>query len=170
MLRKLLSLLVFCSISFFAHSQADLKMAADTIISKSEFIGTTYLMNGKKLTLPVMEWFMQDYPSSFDAIQPAIVSDQLSVATYSVGSIFLIGGLFINDRDKRLSNNLIGLGGLTIGSGLLLQYISGRYQKRAIRLYNLEVKKKYSQPSRVNVDFALTPNGLGVQMHINKEQ
>ena len=167
MWRKLRSIVLCCIIAFPTYAQPDLKMASDTIITKKEFLANIYLLDGKKINLPVMEWFMQDYPSSYDAIQPALISDQLSVATYSVGTIFILGGLIVNNRDRDLSNNLIVLGGVAAGSGLLLQYVSGRFQKRAIRLYNIEVKKSYSQANSISVDIGLLEHGFGFRFQQN---
>lgn len=167
MLRRLLFLLLFFVLSFKCHAQLNLGIASDTIITKTDIFGSTYLLNGKQLTLPVMEWFMQDYPASYDAIQPAKISDQLSVAVYSGGSVFLLGGLLVDNRDRKLRNNLLLMGGITISGGILLQYVSTRFQKRAIRLYNMEVKKRY-QASNVYIDFGLTPNGVGVQITNDK--
>lgn len=139
-----------------------MEIAKDTIITKSEFVGSTYLLNGKKLSLPVMEWFMRDYPSSYDAIQPAIITDQLSVATYSVGSIFLLGGLLVNQQDRKLSSELYLLGGITISSGVLLQIISASFQKKAVELYNLEVKKSYGQARKLSLELGLIDGGVGI--------
>ena len=161
---RILFILAFCAIVSPVQAQPDLEIAKDTIITKSELFGSIYLLDGKKLTLPVMEWFMRDYPSSFDAIQGAVVADQLSVATYSVGSIFLLGGLLINRQDQRLSNDLYVLGGISIGGGILLQGISGRFQKKAVAVYNAEVKKDYEKSQKVRAQFGL--QGMGVRLEL----
>lgn len=105
---------------------------------------------------------MRDYPSSYDAIQPAIITDQLSVATYSVGSIFLLGGLLVNQQDRKLSSELYLLGGITISSGVLLQVISGSFQKKAVELYNVEVKKSYGQARKLSLELGLIDGGFGI--------
>ncbi len=119
------------------------EIAQDTIVTLRQFPRNAYLLNGKKLSLPVMHWFMADYQSAADQADLAVLSNQLSVAGYSVGSVFLLTGILVSDQNKRLSNNLFGLGAIGMGAGLVFQLLSQGHEKKAVRRYNLEIKALY---------------------------
>ena len=123
------------------------KIARDTIVTKPVFLGKAYLLNGKKLTLPVMEWFMSDYPSANDAIQVASTTDQLGVVAYSIGGLFALGGGLVYQQNEELGGDLLTLSGIGLGTGFLLQLVSGGYSKKAVRNYNYEIKTLYNQES-----------------------
>ena len=115
-------------------------LAKDTIITLRQFPRNQYLLDGKKLNLPVMQWFMTDYPAANDQMRSAVLANQLSITGYSVGSLFFLTGLFIWEDNRSLSDELLRLGGIGFGSGILFQVISQGYEKKAVRLYNRDVR------------------------------
>jgi len=119
------------------------EIAQDTIVTLPGFLGNTYLLDGKKLNLQVMQWFMSDHPNAYSNIRAATLSDQLSVAGYTVGGVFLLSGFLVKDEDAALSRDLLLWGGIGIGSGLILQVVSLSYQKSAIRIYNDDIRRYY---------------------------
>lgn len=123
------------------------KIARDTIVTQKVFLGKTYLLNGKKLTLPVMQWFMSDYPTANDAIRVAVKSDQLSIVGFTVGSLFALGGTLVYNQNDELGEDLFLLSGVGLGSGMLLQLFSGAYQSKAVKGYNYEIKSLYRDDS-----------------------
>jgi hypothetical protein len=118
-------------------------LVQDTIIYRTSFLNRTYLLNGKPLTLPVMAFFMKDYPSANNEIRLAQFSDQFCITGYSIGSLFTIGGLLISRQNKDLGDDLIKLGLAGIGAGLIFQVVSGNFKYKAVQNYNEEIKKIY---------------------------
>ena len=123
------------------------KIARDTIVTKNGFLGKDYLLNGKKLTLPVMQWFMSDYPTADDAIQVASRTDQLSVAGFSIGGVFALGGSLVYAQNKDLGQDMFTLAGIGLGAGFLLQLFSNAYTSKAVKGYNHEIKTLYKNDS-----------------------
>ncbi len=136
-------------------------LAQDTIITKRGFLSNTYLLDGKRLTLEVMEFFMEGHPSAHNQIKVAQTTDQLSIVGYGFGSIFLLGGMLLNDANPGLSRDLFFYGGVGMGSGLIFQIISNNYQKNAVFLYNEGIKSQYQKKSSASL-FLGTRNGQAV--------
>lgn len=105
-------------------------------------MGFDYYMSGRKINLAVMEWYMHDFPSAKKDIHTAVVSDQLSVAGYSVGSLFTVTGLLVYEPNKKLGSDLMMLGGISLGTGIIFQIVSGKYKKMAVRKYNAAMRKR----------------------------
>lgn len=123
------------------------KIARDTIVTKNGFLGKVYLLNGKKLTLPVMEWFMSDYPTADDAIQAASRTDQFSVAGFSIGGLFALGGTLVYAQNKDLGKDMFTVSSIGLGTGFLLQLFSNGYKSKAVKGYNQEIKTLYKNDS-----------------------
>lgn len=122
-------------------------LAQDTIITKRGLLSNIYLLDGKRLTLEVMEFFMADHPSAHSQIKVAQTTEQLSIVGYGLGSIFLLGGALLHDDNPGLSRDLFFYGGVGMGSGLIFQIISNNYQKNAVFLYNQGIKSQYRNKS-----------------------
>ena len=146
--------LVCCGVlsAQIAHTE----IARDTIAYQSSFLNRSYHLNGKPLTLPVMAFFMKDFPGPNNDIQAAQLSDQLCITGYSLGSLFTVGGFMVARQNKDLGQDLIQLGLAGIGAGLIFQLISGSFKFRAVRHYNEEVQKIYRKNSsriEIKADF-----------------
>jgi hypothetical protein len=128
---------------------------------RSNFLNRTYLLDGKPLTLPVMAFFMKDFPVPDNKIKLAQLTDQLCIAGYSVGSLFTIGGLLVSRQNKDLGEDLIQLGLVGIGSGLVFQIISGSFKLSAVRSYNEAVKNRSEKDSSM-LFFKAGWNGVGM--------
>ena len=115
-------------------------LAQDTIVTLRQFPRNQYLLDGKKLNLPVMRWFMSDYPQADEQIRLAALTNQLSITGYSVGTVFLLTGLFVWEDNQPLSDELFRLGGLGFAGGILFQVLSQNYEKKAVRYYNRDIK------------------------------
>lgn len=160
-LKLLLLSLFFLSLplQLFAQRTYD-KLARDTIIKSSDFLGSSYYLDGKKISLPVMEWFMSDYPLANDAIRVAVVSDQLSVIGYTLGGIFLVSGVFTVQQGQPDGQELIIIGGILSAGGLLFQSITNAYKRKAVGVYNREIKALYRDGA--GLQFKSTRNGIGL--------
>ncbi|MBX2873675.1 MAG: hypothetical protein KTR30_16285 [Saprospiraceae bacterium] len=123
-------------------------ISQDTILMISNGVGMDYYMSGRKVNLAVMEWYMHDFPTAKKDIHTAVVSDQLSVAGYSVGSLFTVTGLLVYEPNQRLGNNLMMIGGISLGTGIIFQIISGKYKRTAVRKYNAGMRKSKHPKAR----------------------
>lgn len=139
--------------------------ARDTIIYRSNFLNRTYVLEGKPLTLPVMAFFMKDFPVPDNKIKMAQLTDQLCIAGYSVGSLFTIGGLMVNRQNKDLGGDLLQLGLVSIGSGLIFQIISGSFKISAVKHYN-DAVKRIQQNETSAFDLRAGPEGVGIIVRI----
>ena len=137
----------------------------DSILTLKHGVGATYYMKGRKMNLPIMEWFMQDHPAAKKEISGAIVADQLSVVGYTVGSIFTITGLLVYEPNKHLGQDLMMMGGISLGVGILFQVVSGKYKKRAVERYNEGLRKSKSAVIK-GMSFRLDFSGEGTQLVI----
>ncbi len=154
--------LAFCN--QIVHSQPTLSIIVkDTIVTKTAFMSTTYLLNGKKLNLPVMQWFMSDYPEANDQIRIAALSNQVSLAGFSVAGIFGLSGLFIYQQNERIGGDMlkIGIGGL--GTGIVFQLLSSAYKKNAARQYNHAVKQHYHSQGAGHFKLEVQPDRAGIR-------
>lgn len=153
-----------CLLCFSVHSQNTLKdLAADTIIAYPQFLNTTYLLNGKVLNASVMEWFMSDYAEPYENIRISIISDQISVGSYTIGSLFLISSFLIDQDRKRVISDLHLWGAVGIGGGVIFQIVSGKFKRKAVMGYNDEIKKVYF-PEKVKLNVYMGTNGLTGQL------
>lgn len=144
------------------HSQPTLSsLARDTIVAKSDFMSTTYLLNGKKLTLPVMQWFMSDYAQANDNIKVSALSTQASLAGFSIGGLFGLSGLFIYQQNERIGGDMLKIGAVGIGAGVAFQFLASAYKKRAVKSYNRAVIKSFHAQSDVHFKVELQPDGAG---------
>lgn len=139
--------------------------ARDTIMYRSNFLNRTYLLDGKPLTLPVMAFFMKDFPIPDHKIKLAQLTDQLCIAGYSVGSLFTIGGLLVSRQNKDLGGDLIQMGLIGIGSGLVFQVISGSFKVSAVRHYNEAVKSRAGKDTSILL-FKAGRDGAGIVVKI----
>lgn len=135
------------------------ELGRDTIVTSKNFPGSYYVMDGRKLTLPVMQWLMHDYSEAQTEIRLAVMSENLSIGAYAIGGLFIIGGFLISEEDKNLSRAIYTWGGIGIGTGILLHVISTTFQKKAVKAYNSEVKAKYFE-NTPNVKLGITNNGV----------
>lgn len=137
----------------------------DTIIYRSNFLNRSYILDGKPLTLPVMAFFMKDFPVPDNKIKMAQLTDQLCIAGYSVGSLFTIGGLLVSRQNKDLGGDLLQLGLVSVGSGLLFQVISGSFKMSAVRHYNEAVKRILLKDTSA-LQWKADLDGVGIILHI----
>ncbi len=120
-------------------------LAQDTIVIKKGTLGPTYYLDGKRMGLPVMDWFMSDHPAAKDHIRTATVTNQLSITGYGLGGVFLMSGILVAEEDAQISSNLVRWGAYSFGAGILLQIISGSFQRSAVRLYNEDIRSIYQK-------------------------
>lgn len=142
-----------------SHAQRSTE-GVDTILVIKTDIGPTYYFQGRKINLPIMEWFMQDYPKARSEISTAVIADQLSVASYSVGSLFAVTSLLVYEPNKLLGKDLLTLGGITLGAGIIFQIVSGNFKRKAVHHYNKEVKMRRMKAT----------GGLSFHVDFNGEQ
>ena len=135
------------------------EFARDTIITRKAFPGNYYVMDGRKLNTPVMQWLMNDYPVAQTEIRLAAMSENLSIGAYAIGGLFIFGGFLVYQEDKNLGKAIYTWGGISLGTGILLHIVSGTFQKKAVKAYNEEVKAKYYE-NTPNVKLGFTNNGV----------
>lgn len=123
----------------------------DTIVQVPEFLSTGYYLDGKRLNLPVMDWFMRDFEDAHIPLQGAIISDQLSVATYAAGGILLLTGALIREDNLNVSNDLISVGVLSSGAGLVFHLIELGFKRTAVERYNTNIKQRNKQRESLRV-------------------
>lgn len=133
----------------------------DTIVMLKSFPRNTYLLDGKKLNLSVMEWFMTDFPDAHDQINLAILTEQTGVACYSIGALFGLTGLLVYSQDPHLGNDLLELGSIGLGTGVVFQIFSGAFKKKAVRFYNKDVQQFYQKQGN-QIHVKLDKQGFGV--------
>jgi hypothetical protein len=139
------------------------QLVRDTIITHSGFLAPTYLLNGKKLNLTVMQWFMSDYPVAYDPIRAAVVSDQLSVVSYSIGGLIAVTGLLVIQTNEGLGREMLMVGGGGLGGGLILQFLSAGYQKKAVREYNQCIRNNFEGKS-ARLEWGMGGEGLALRV------
>jgi hypothetical protein len=113
----------------------------DTIVVRPGFLNNIYLLDGKRLNLQVMQWFMTDHPAPYSNIRAAAVADQLAVAGYAVGGLIFLSGYLIRQQDPSTGKNLMRTGGLGLGAGLILTIASNGFQHKAVLLYNEDIRQ-----------------------------
>jgi hypothetical protein len=113
----------------------------DTIITRPGFFGNVYLLDGKRLNLQVMQWFMTGHPAAYNNIRAATATDQLAAAGYITGSLIFLSGYLISQEDRSTGNDLMLTGSLGLGAGLLLTIVSNSFQHKAVLLYNEDVRQ-----------------------------
>jgi hypothetical protein len=139
------------------------QIAKDTIVQIPGLLGKTYLLDGKKLNLSVMEWFMTDYPEAHEQVRAAVVTDQLSIVSYTFGGLMGIAGILTRSENRSLSNDLLTIGGVGVGGGITLQIISGSFQRRAVHSYNANIRSLYKNQTvgyRVSIEHGNLTLGL----------
>lgn len=137
-------------------------LAQDTIITKKGLLSNAYLLDGKRLSLEVMEFFMMDNPGAYNQIKVANLTDQLSLTGYSLGSIIMLTGILLSEDNPRLSRDLYLYGGLSLGGGIIFQIVSHSYQKEAVYLYNEGIKSSYERKTSVNLQWGVGEEGVGM--------
>ncbi len=141
-------------------------ISPDTILMLNNGMGIDYYMSGRKVNLAVMEWYMHDIPSAKKDIHAALVSDQLSVVGYSAGSLFTVTGLLVYEPNQKLASNLMMIGGISLGTGIISQIISGKYKKTAVRKYNAAIRKSKQMKAKgvsYRARFGLNSRGLVIK-------
>ena len=156
----MLCVLVLCCINASAQGLQQ-ELGRDTFYYRTSFLNRTYLLDGKPVNLPVMAFFMRDIPESNNDINIAQISDQLTIAGYSIGSLFTIGGMFVTRQDKELGNGLIQLGLIGISSGVIFQIVSGHFKFEAVKHYNKAVKRNdRKKVSNLQVRLGIQQTGI----------
>ncbi|MFN7120291.1 MAG: hypothetical protein ACK4TA_26110 [Saprospiraceae bacterium] len=172
MWRITVACIIFLMVGNIALGQSTYQsIVRDTIVTLHKFPANTYLLDGKKLNLSVMEWFMTDFSDAHDQISLAILSEQVSVASYSIGALFGLTGLLVYRQDPHLGNDLMQVGSIGLGSGIAFSIFSGTFKKRAVRLYNEDVRKLYNNKNggdRVKVN--INTNGIGFCLLLQQER
>ncbi|MCO6475812.1 MAG: hypothetical protein J5I94_04285 [Phaeodactylibacter sp.] len=162
MVRKLLlAIALSCLLSSGAFAQSPYhELAKDTIITRPVLFGNIYLLDGKQLNIQVMQWFMTDHPMAHDQIRVAVVSGQLAAVSYTVGGMIFLGGLLIRQDDRAAGQDLMLMGGAGIGAGLLFTLVSGGHQRKAVQLYNEDIRKYLNSSARVEWQVGFTGHGV----------
>ncbi len=149
-----------CSFSLSAQPTY-YKMAGDTIVAHHTFLNSSYLLNGKKMNPSVMQWFMSDYPEAYESIRISNISEQVSIASYSLGSIFILSGFIVESRNPRISRELQLWGITGLGGGIVFQIISGRYRRKAVEQYNDQIQYIYQNGQNpVSFQLEIIPAGI----------
>ena len=141
-----------CSWLFFAkvviilfitqgHAQSTYrKIAGDTIVvTQNEFGINVFLLDGKKLNIPVMKWFMSEYPVADSNIRWASLGNTLSKTSYGISGLFIFSGFLVDKRNKPARKDLFTLGGVIGGSGVVIQIVSEFFKIGAVQAYNDEI-------------------------------
>lgn len=136
-------------------------LASDTIVRHQEILGPGYYLDGKRLNLAVMNWFMSDYPEAREQIRLASVSDQLSVATYTAGGLFILSSILVREDDLNLSNDMLKLGVLSGGAGIVFQILEVTFKKQAVERYNEGVRTHQQAMGSLMVGMRGSGVGLG---------
>ncbi|MEL7123623.1 MAG: hypothetical protein AAFO07_29545 [Bacteroidota bacterium] len=134
-------------------------LTQDTIVQLPTFLNTTYLLDGKRLTPQVMEWFMKDVPSAHENIRLSMISDQISITGYTLGSLFVLSSFFIPDENAKTSRNLRTVGGISILSGICLQIVGNDFKKKSVNQYNQSIKALH-QAKQQSKELKLEVGGL----------
>lgn len=138
------------------------ELARDTIITRRIFLGNVYLLDGKKLNLEVMQWFMSEHPSAYDQIQVAVVADQAAAVSYTLGSLALLSGVLVGQDNEAAGRDLMLMGSGGIGGGLVFTLISGAYQRRAVSSYNNSIKQQYYKRKKINYSLQMKGGGVSI--------
>ena len=137
-------------------------IATDTIITKDAFAGNVYLLNGKKMNLAVMSWFMSDFPKANDQIQVARISNKLTNTGYVVGGVFFLGGALAYENNRPASNDFFTVAGVAAGSALVFQMITNFFKKEAVNSYNQDIISIYKNGQALDM-----PRNNGIGFYIN---
>lgn len=122
-------------------------ISRDTIVTINGAFGNQYVLDGKKLNLPVMQWFMTGHPDAYNQVRVANITDQLSLASYTAAGVLLLSGVLIFGNDPNTSRDFYLYGGIAFGSGILLQVFSNSHKKKAVMFYNEDVRNYYRKGS-----------------------
>lgn len=147
-LPELLCIALVCCFSQLPAQSTYHQIAEDTIIAHHSFLNSSYLLDGKKLNPSVMQWFMSDFEEAYEHIRISNISEQVSIGSYTVGSIFVVAGLLSASRNPRISKELKLWGIMGIGGGMVFQVISSQYRRRAVEYYNDQIQSIYLQDRR----------------------
>ncbi len=158
----------FCLLCFgpLAGQATYQEIARDTIVQVPGFLGRTYLLDGKRLNLPVMEWFMSDYSEARERVRVAVLTDQLSIVSYTIGGLMGFAGILVRADNRGLSDDLFTISGIGLGGGITLQIISGSFQRKAVRSYNNQIQTLYQQ-QHVGYAMQMTDKGLTLILHFD---
>lgn len=109
-----------------------------------------------------MDFFMRDYPVAHDQIQLAMLTDQVAIVGYSVGGLFGLTGLLVYRQDSPLANNLLKMGGIGIGTGIVFHIFTGAFKRSAVRHYNSEIKGLYRPQQKAGLKLSAEPVGVRI--------
>ena len=137
-------------------------LTQDTIVRLPTFLNSTYLLDGKKLTPQVMEWFMKDVPGAHENIRLSMISDQISITGYTLGSLFVLSSFFIPDDNTKASRNLRTVGAISILSGISLQIVGNDFKKKSVHEYNQSIKSLH-QANQKGKELKLEVGGLQIR-------
>lgn len=162
MVRKLLLIFTCCCVLLYnLRAQTPYhELAKDTIITRPILFGNAYLLDGKTLNMQVMQWFMKDHPMAHDQIRVAVISDQLAAVSFTAGGMIFLGGILIREDNPGAGQDLMLMGGAGLGAGLLFSIISGGHQRRAVQLYNEDIRRYYNSSAGLAWQLGLSGNGL----------
>ncbi|HQU59016.1 MAG: hypothetical protein KDD02_09435 [Phaeodactylibacter sp.] len=136
------------------------ELAQDTIVTRPAFLGNVYLLDGKRINLQVMQWFMTDHPLAYDQIRGAAVTDQMAVIGYTAGGLIFLSGYLIGQQDQGTGNDLMLMGGAGLGAGFFLTLISNGYKRRAVLFYNKDIRQFHQKDKNVGLKFGIGENGF----------
>lgn len=115
------------------------------------------------MNLPVLKWFMMDDPIAHNEIKLAMLCDQISIVGYSIGGLFILTGIFADDRNKALADNLYVLGASSVGGGILFQILTGMFKKNAVKIYN-QNRRAHKQVRGVSWQLGVGKDGIMIGM------
>ncbi len=136
------------------------ELAQDTIVTRPAFPGKVYLLDGKRLNLQVMEWFMAGHPQAHDQIRVAGVTSQLAAVSFTAGGLVFLGGYLISQEDRAAGQGLLQIGGAGLGAGFLLTLVSSSYKHRAVEAYNSDIRQYFQEKKNVQLGLGLSGKGL----------
>ena len=118
------------------------ELAQDTIVTRAGFPSPTYLLGGKRLNLPVMQWFLIDVSGAAENIMFARVANQFSTAGYTYGVAFGMSGLLLRGTNRAVANDFLKGSVLGLGTGIAFHLVTNSLKRAAVRRYNAEVRRR----------------------------
>ena len=111
-----------------------------------------------------MKWFMSDYPNAHEEIRIASLSNKISVIGYGFGGLLVFSGIMVYDRNELAGRDLITVGGIAVGGGLLSQLFTEVFKKERSK-NTIELFKKFI--AEIPQIISLNYPGLGVVVNFD---